>query len=153
MISDRAKQIIKDSESCVLTAYECAKSKELPKSKKFWTIGWGNTKYQNGSKVKPGDVINQAQADALFDYYLEDFEKGVRKLLKVSLNDDQVGALVSLAYNIGLGALKSSTLLKLLNADNIAGAAEQFNVWTKCNGKVLNGLVTRRRKEYKLFVG
>ncbi len=153
MISDRAKQIIKDSESCVLTAYECAKSKALAKSKKFWTIGWGNTKYQDGAKIKPNDSITQAQADDLFDYYLEDFEKGVRKLLKVKLNDDQVGALVSLAYNIGLGNLKSSTLLKLLNAGDIAGAANQFQVWNKCNGKVLNGLSIRRKKEYLLFVG
>lgn len=151
MIVEEAKNIIKKSESCVLTAYECAKSLSQPKSKKFWTIGWGNTKYIDGSKIGATDKITQEEADEIFDYYLNDFEKSVRKLVKVKATDNQIGALVSLAYNIGSSALKTSTLLKLFNSGDTAGATAQFGVWNKCNGKVLNGLVTRRKAEAALF--
>lgn len=151
MINKDGQDLIKYFEACKLTAYECATSLSLPKAKKFWTIGWGNTTYADGKKVKLGDVITQQQADELFLVILDKFEKDVLKLVKVKLNDNQLAALVSFAYNVGVGNLKSSTLLKKVNVNDFVGAKEEFGKWTKSNGKVLNGLVTRRKREADLF--
>jgi lysozyme len=60
--------------------------------------------------------------------------------------------LVSFAYNVGTHNLRESTLLKLFNAGDIAGAAEQFPRWNKANGKILPGLVARRDAERRLFL-
>lgn len=152
MICDEAKKLIKFYEGCKLNAYECATSLSLPKAKKFWTIGYGSTTYTDGSKIKPKDTITQKQADELFDLTLATFEKQVKKLIKSKLNDNQMGALVSFAYNVGTGNLKSSTLLKLVNAGDFRSAVGEFGKWNKSNGKVLNGLVTRRNAEAKLFL-
>lgn len=151
MICQEAIDLIKFYESCKLRAYECATSLALPKSKKFWTIGWGNTCYSNGSKVKAKDVITQEQADEIFVDVLNQFETNARKLIKVKLNENQLGALVSFAYNVGIGNLQESTLLKKVNASDFNGAVGEFGKWNKSAGKVLNGLVTRRKQEAKLF--
>lgn len=143
MINEDSKNLIKFFESCSLTAYQCPA--------KIWTIGWGSTKYSNGTKVKPGDKITQQQADELFDTMIKEFETGVKKLVKVTINDNQLGALVSFAYNCGLGNLASSTLLKKLNASDFEGADKEFQKWTKGAGKVLPGLVKRRLQEATLF--
>ena len=82
---------------------------------------------------------------------IKEFETGVKKLVKVTINDNQLGALVSFAYNCGLGNLASSTLLKKLNASDFEGADKEFQKWTKGAGKVLPGLVKRRLQEATLF--
>lgn len=143
--------LIKYFESCKLTAYECPTS-QARKTNKFWTIGWGNTVYEDGSKVKPSDKISQERADSLFLIIVADFEKQVKKLSKAKLNDYQLAALTSFAYNCGIANLKTSTLLKKVNANDFVGASQEFGKWTKSNGKVLNGLVTRRKKEAALFM-
>lgn len=143
MINEESKNVIKFFESCSLIAYQCPA--------KIWTIGWGATKYANNKKVKAGDKITQKQADKLFDDLLAEFEKGVTKLVKVKLTDNQLGALVSFGYNCGLANLESSTLLKKVNASDFDGAAQEFGKWTKAAGKVLNGLVVRRKREAELF--
>ena len=80
-------EIIKMFEGCKLEAYLCPA--------KIWTIGWGATFYEDGSKVKPGDKITQSKADSLLDFHYDLFEKEVKKLLKVPVNENQLGALVS----------------------------------------------------------
>lgn len=130
--------LIKTYEGCKLTAYLCPAGK--------WTIGYGRT-----TNVKKGDTCSQAQADAWLLEEYEAFESKVRALVKVALTANQLGALVSFAYNVGVGALKDSTLLRLLNAADYSGAAAQFARWNKGGGKVLPGLVKRRAAEAALF--
>lgn len=117
-----------------------------------WTIGIGTTVYPNGVKVKKGDTCTLDQAKEYFAHDLKRFESSVNNLVKVPLTQNQFDALVSLAYNIGSGAFKNSTLLKKLNAKDYAGAADQFLVWNKGGGKVMKGLVRRREAERALFL-
>jgi lysozyme len=112
-----------------------------------WTIGYGHT----GADVTPGKKITQSEADDLKRKDLAKFEQGVTNLVKVPVNENQFSALVSIAYNIGLGNLGSSTLLKKLNAKDYAGASAQFAAWNKAQGQILPGLVKRRADEAKLF--
>jgi GH24 family phage-related lysozyme (muramidase) len=102
--------------------------------------------------VNPGDSITQAQADAFFAEDLRDSENDVKNLVKVKLTSNQFSALVSFAYNTGADQFESSTLLRLLNSGDYAGAAGQFGRWINgANGR-LEGLVVRRAKERALFL-
>ena len=115
------------------------------------TIGWGNTRYQDGKPVKMGDEITQEQADEML---LDDVAVRAEKLedlIEVQVNDHQFGALVSFAYNVGIGAFTNSTLRRKLNAGDYEGASNEFKRWNKAGGKVLNGLVRRRKAEKDLF--
>ena len=141
-ISDKGKQIIKNFEGLRLQAY-----KPMP-SELYWTIGYGHY----GPDVKVGMRITQEQANNLLDKDLEKFEEGVTSCVKVPLNENQFSALVSFAFNVGLGALQTSTLLKKLNAKDYSGASNEFLRWDKCNGKSLAGLTKRRQAERALFL-
>ncbi|POZ63819.1 lysozyme [Chromobacterium alticapitis] len=112
-----------------------------------WTIGYGHT----GPDVKTGQVITQAQADQLLAKDLATFEAGVGKLATAPLNANQFSALVSFSYNLGLRNLQSSTLLRLLNQGDYAGAAGQFLRWDRAGGQVVPGLQRRRQAEQALF--
>lgn len=135
------KTIIKDSESLQLRAYLCPAG--------VWTVGWGHT----GPDVYKGLVVTQGEAEVLLERDLRASESAINSLVKVRLSQDQFDALVSLVFNIGAGAFKDSTLLRLLNTGDFEGAAGQFKRWNKSKGKVLNGLTTRRNREEKLFSG
>ncbi|MFK9512027.1 lysozyme, partial [Escherichia coli] len=89
---------------------------------------------------KKGDTCSQAQADAWAVEEYDAFEARVRRIVTVPLTANQLGALVSFAYNLGTGALASSTLLRLLNAGDYKGAAAQFARWNRAGGRVLAGL-------------
>ncbi len=130
--------LVKTFEGCKLTAYLCPAG--VP------TIGYGRT-----TGVKLGQKITQAQADAWVVSEYDEFEAKVRRIVTVPLTDNQLGALTSFAYNLGTGALASSTLLRLLNAGDYAGAAAQFGRWNKAGSKVLAGLTKRRTAEAALF--
>ena len=117
-----------------------------------WTIGFGTTIYPNGIKVKKGDTCTEAQAKSYMAHDLKKFEQAVNGAVTIPLNQNQFDVLVSLAYNIGTNAFKNSTLVKKLNADDFNGAANQFDVWNKAGGKVMQGLVNRRAKEKSLFL-
>ena len=117
-----------------------------------WTIGFGTTIYPNGIRVKKGDTCTEAQAKAYMAYDLKKFESTVNSAVTVPLNQNQFDALVSLAYNIGIGAFSKSTLVKKLNAGDIRGAVEQFDVWVNAGGKRMQGLVNRRAKEKEVFL-
>lgn len=112
-----------------------------------WTIAWGHTR-----GVKEGDTCTAEQADA---YLLDDVafaEGAVNRLVEVPLTQPQFDALVCLVFNIGAGAFAGSTLLRLLNAGDYTGAANQFPRWNKSKGVILNGLVARRADEKALFL-
>jgi lysozyme len=134
--------LIKKFEGCKLTAYLCPA--------KVPTIGWGFTTWQ-GKKVQLGLKITQAEADAALLKEYDAYEAKVRKLVKKPLTANQLGALVCFAFNIGVGALGSSTLLKLLNGGKYADAAGQFARWNKVGSKEVRGLTIRRASEAALF--
>lgn len=117
-----------------------------------WTIGFGTIKYPNGVRVKKGDTCTLDQAKEYMRHDLIEFEHTVNSSVKVPLNQNQFDALVSLAYNIGSNAFKSSTLVKKLNTGDYQGAADQFNVWINAGGKRMQGLVNRRDREKLLFL-
>jgi len=117
-----------------------------------WTIGFGTIKYPNGVRVKKGDTCTLEQAKEYMRHDLIEFEHTVNSSVKVPLNQNQFDALVSLAYNIGSSAFKSSTLVKKLNTGDYQGAADQFNVWVNAGGKRMQGLANRRDKEKLLFL-
>ncbi|MGF2881856.1 lysozyme [Acinetobacter johnsonii] len=117
-----------------------------------WTIGFGTTVYPNGIKVKKGDTCTEAQAKTYMAHDLKKFEAAVNNAVTVQLNQNQFDSLVSLAYNIGASAFSQSTLVKKLNAHDIRGAADQFDVWVNAGGKRMQGLVNRRSKEKQLFL-
>ncbi|MNL22699.1 Lysozyme RrrD [compost metagenome] len=146
--SPKALQIIKVSEGCKLKAYLCPAN--IP------TIGYGHTKTVTLADVKRGKTINQNEADRLLSVDLAEFEKRVARLVKVSLSDNQFGALVSFAFNLGLGALSSSTLLKKINGKApIAEIGKSWLQWDKARVKgvltPLRGLTIRRQAEFDLF--
>ena len=131
-------------EGCKLTAYQCPA--------KVWTIGWGNTFYPDKTPVKQGDVITQEQANALFETVMNNFALGVKKCLTKEVHENQFSALVCFAYNVGIGSLQKSTLLKKININpNDETIAGEFGKWTKAGGKVLLGLVRRRKAESDLY--
>ena len=119
-----------------------------------WTIGWGHTglTHQDGT-VHGGRVITAAEADQLLAYDLGQFAAGVGKLLKpgLDLNDNMFGALVSFAFNLGLGNFEQSTLRHRVNAGRHLEAASEFGKWTRAGGRVLRGLVRRRQSEANLY--
>ncbi len=132
--------IIRTFEGCRLKAYRCPAN--IP------TIGWGRT-----TNVRMGDTCTQVQADQWLEDEYDAFETGVRKLIgKSKVTDHQLGALVSFAYNVGLSALKSSTLLRKHLLGDYAGAAAEFARWNKAAGNVLAGLTKRRAAEARLYV-
>lgn len=114
------------------------------------TIGYGHT--QPGLKL--GVVWTQAQADAALEADLARFARGVWNAIgEKETTQNRFDALVSFAFNVGLGNLLSSTLLRKHVAGDYAGAADQFIRWNKAAGKVLNGLTRRREAEAKLYRG
>ena len=143
--SKDALTLIKYFEGCSLKAYPDPGSADG----KPWTIGYGHT----GKEVTKGLAWTQAQADAALAGDVARFACDVEKLIKVSVTQSQFDALVSFAYNIGVGALASSTLLRLLNAGDYDGASKQLALWNKNNGKVMRGLTRRRAAETALFLG
>lgn len=120
------------------------------------TIGYGTIQYPNGRKVSMSDPpISEAKATKYLKRDVRSREAAVIAMVKVPLNVNQFSALVSFVYNVGIGALQSSTLLKKLNAGNYNGAAGEFKKWNKgtINGQLvaLPGLTIRRAAERKLF--
>lgn len=118
------------------------------------TIGYGSTHYENGIAVTLKDPpITKDRAISLMINTLENYVSAVIRMVHVPINQDQFDALVDFAYNAGIGALQTSTLLRLLNAHDYNGASMEFGKWVYADGKVLNGLATRRKLERKLFLG
>lgn len=111
-----------------------------------WTIGYGSTR-----GVKKGDVITAEEAERRLAVDLGDAEAAVEKAVKVPLNDNQFGALVSFVFNVGAGAFRESTLLRLLNTGQYDAVPAQLARWNKNDGAVMAGLTKRRAAEAKLW--
>lgn len=139
--SEEGKLFIKDFEKLKLTAYDDGYG--------YWTIGWGHT-----TKVRPGHVIDEERAEVLFEQDLNIAEDAVNDFVDVGLEQHQFDALVSFVFNVGAGAFRNSTLLRLLNGGGcLRGVEHQFQRWNKVSGKVSNGLTRRRAAEQKMFEG
>ena len=144
-----ALKLIKKWEGCRLEAYRCPA--DVP------TIGYGATRLANRA-VRMGDTITQQEADEMLLHEVENlFAPGVFALLPLAKKwrGEQTAAIISFAYNVGLGALEESTLRKRLLAgeDATKVVIEELPRWNKAGNKVLEGLVNRRKDEVALFTG
>ena len=126
-------------ESCRLTAYQDIKG--------IWTIGWGHV----GPEVVEGLVWTQNQADTQRVTDLQNAERMVNTCVMVPLTQGEFDALVDFAFNLGTNAERGSTLLKLVNAGDMSGAAAQFQLWDHASGAVVAGLLRRRIAEEQEF--
>lgn len=141
-LSQRGIDLIKQFEGYSSKAYPDPATGGAP-----WTIGYGTIK-----GVKPGMVITAQQAEKMLRDDVAKFESGVSSLITAPTTQGQFDAMVSLAYNIGLGNFGKSTLLKKHNARCYTCAADQFRVWNRANGKVMNGLTKRRAAERQVYM-
>ena len=150
MTVSAAENLIKGFEGKYLTAYDDGTG--------TWTIGYGTIyNYDLNRPVRSGDVITEETAIRWLRKEMSSVISDVKRVVTVPINQNQLDSLTSFTYNLGIGALKSSTLLRLLNAGtDKATVANQFQYWNKAtiNGRltVMNGLTARRTAEAALFV-
>lgn len=118
-----------------------------------FTIGYGSTYYEDGRKVTMADApITEDRATKLLAQLLDHYERGVDSFCRDDIGQNQFDALVCFAYNVGIGALKGSTLLKKLNANpNDPTIKDEFLRWNKAAGRVMKGLTKRRAEEADLY--
>jgi len=156
-ISEAGIQLIKSFEGCHNSPYKCPAT--------LWTIGYGRVLYPDQARLKTGEraayplrtehnrTFSGDEIDALLEVDLLRFEAGVLRLCPATADRQcHMDAIVSFAFNVGLGNLQSSTLRMKYNRAEYLAAADEFLKWTKAGGKVLNGLVRRREAERALFL-
>ena len=150
-ISDKGLKLIQE--------FESFEAKPYLDSARVWTIGYGSTYYPNGKKVTGKDKpINRLYAETIQKNVIEnDFEPVINELLKNEIekgfiNQNMFDAILSLTYNIGVNGFKRSSVLKWLKQGDKENASNAFLLWNKSGGKVLKGLVNRRKKERELFL-
>ena len=141
-ITEKGYQLIKHYEGCKLHSYQDGVG--------VWTIGYGNTFYPNGVKVRANESITQNQAELMLPAVVARFEKTVTACLFKAATPQQFDAMVSLCYNIGGANFKRSSLVRLFNEGN-SMASQYFLLYIKAGGKVVRGLENRRRSEKYLF--
>lgn len=135
-MSEQGIKLLHGREGCVLKPYR--------DSVGVWTDGWGNTH----GVVPNGPPITQEKADADFRRHLEAFEAAVNNAIEVDIPQHAFDALVSFAYNVGVGAFSKSTLVRMINAGNMVEAARQFDRW-----HIPAEITSRRNGEREQFKG
>jgi lysozyme len=144
------KQFTYSENGLALTmGFEGLSLKSYQDSAGIWTIGYGHT----GPNLVAKMAITQANAEALLRADLADAVTCVNRVISVVINQDQFDALVDFCFNAGRGALLQSTLLRNINVGDFDSAAAQFGLWVHAGGKVVAGLVRRRKTEAELFSG
>jgi len=133
-----------------LKQYEGFRDKAYKDTGGVWTIGYGTTRIA-GKPVEQGQTCTQAEALEWLRLDTAVAQTAVNQSVRVPLKQNQFDALVSFVYNIGIDAFRASTLLRKLNAGGIEGAAKEFDRWVHDNGKVIPGLVSRRKLERSMF--
>jgi lysozyme len=136
--SSQGIDLIKSFEEFMPTAYQDVGG--------VWTIGYGFTE-----GVKEGDTITQEEADARLAQELEEVENYVTSVCKVTPTQNQFDAMVSLAYNIGIGNFKVSSVLADHNKSDFKDACKAFMLWNVVKGNVVVGLTKRRYEESQLY--
>ena len=144
-IGAKGLSLIKQFEGLLLKPYKCPAG--IP------TIGYGATYYPNGCKVSMIDkAITEGQASTMLMNMLKTYEKAVDSFCRDDINQNQFDALCAFAYNVGINALKNSTLLKKVNANpQDVTIRNEFLKWNKANGRALKGLTNRRTAEANLY--
>ena len=137
--SDAGVTMTESFEGLRLTAYQDVAG--------VWTIGYGHT----GADVHAGLTITTAEADKLLRADLASAEACVNRAVTAAMTQNQFDALVDFCFNAGRGSFLGSTLLRKLNDTDFAGAAAQFGLWVHAGGKVVEGLVRRRKAEAEMF--
>ena len=144
-INQATVDLVKEFEGFRANAYKCPAG--------IWTIGYGTTAMAGvGITPKDGMTISRSDAEAYLHAALSKFADQIAPSITAPINENEFGAFVSLAYNIGPGAFKKSSALRLFNAGDKEGAAKAILMWNKAGGKVLKGLTRRREAERKLFL-
>lgn len=138
--SDQGFALTQKFEGCELTAYQ--------DSVGVWTIGYGHT-----AGVTPGMVCAQDQANEWLQQDVQWAVNAVNQYVTAPLTQGEFDALVDFTFNLGVGNLVHSTLLRLLNGLDYTGAAAEFPKWNMAGGHVLAGLTARRLAEQELFNG
>lgn len=143
-VSEQLKKFVKQKESLRLNAYLDTRAKPpIP------TIGYGQT----GPGITMGLTWTLQQAESAFETHIAQFAASVANLLHYPVSQSQFDALVSFAYNCGVGALASSTLLAKLNAGDVYGAAAELTRWDNDAVGIDQGLLVRRTQELLMFCG
>tara|TARA_B100000519_G_scaffold198053_1_gene206850 strand:- start:795 stop:1238 length:444 start_codon:yes stop_codon:yes gene_type:complete len=132
--------LIKKFEGLELDSYQC--------SANVWTLGYGHTQ-----GVAEGDSCSEEEAEIILVNDLKEFETYVNALVDVELDQNQFDALVAWTFNLGPTNLRTSTLLKKLNAGEYNDVPSEIKRWNRAGGQVLDGLIRRREAEALLFAG
>ena len=136
--SQEGLELIKKFEGCKLKSYKCPAG--------VWTIGYGHTE-----DIKEGDIVSPEEANKLLRADVFKFEEYVADNVMVELTQTQFDALVAWTFNLGVGNLRNSTMLKKLNNADYTSVPFEMKRWNKAGGKTLDGLVRRRQAESLLF--
>jgi len=148
---------MKASINCInlIKVSESFKSKPYPCPAKVPTIGYGSTRYEDGTHVKLTDtpISLECAEKLLYATLATEYEAGVNRYVQVPISQNVFDSLVDFAYNAGIQALRTSTLLKLVNENKLIAASAEFKKWIWADGKKQAGLVIRREAERKLFLG
>ena len=132
--------LIKKFEGLELDSYQC--------SANVWTLGYGHTQ-----GVAEGDSCSEEEAEIILVNDLKEFETYVNALVDVELDQNQFDALVAWTFNLGPTNLRTSTLLKKLNAGEYNDVPSEIKRWNRAGGQVLDCLIRRREAEALLFAG
>ena len=155
-LDKKVLDLIVHHEGCKLRPYQCPAL--------LWTVGVGHVIDPNHARVPLAErkalaipsgwdrVLTMGEVDEILAKDLARFESGVQRLCPSGLTPGRFGALVSFAFNVGLGNLQNSTLRMKHNRGDFEGAAEEFLKWNKAGGKELKGLTTRRKDERALYL-
>lgn len=144
-INQATVDLVKEFEGFSAKAYKCPAG--------IWTIGYGTTAAAGvGITPSEGMTISQSEAEKYLHAALVKFADQITPSVTHPINENEFGAFVSLAYNIGPGAFKKSSALRFFNTGHKKGAANAILLWDKAGGKVLKGLTRRREAERKLFM-
>jgi lysozyme len=144
MMTEEGLDLIKQFEGFRSTAYRDPVG--------IWTIGYGHTTMAGAPEVKAGLTISRGEGADILARDVAHVADGVRKLLTVPLTPQQFSALVSFAYNVGLGGLAKSSVLAAVNRKDFEAVPRRLHLWSKAGGRVLPGLVRRRAAEAALFM-
>ncbi len=144
MLNKASLDLIKRWEGCKLKAYKCSAG--------VWTVGYGLTTSAGLIEVGPYTVITQEEADWYLEKTVEKFLAEIRPAITAPINENEIGAFTSLAYNIGPTAFRKSSALRHFNAGNKSKVPNAMRMWRKAGGKVVKGLVNRREAEVDLFL-
>ena len=144
MLNKASLDLIKRWEGCKLKAYKCSAG--------VWTVGYGLTTAAGFIDVGPNTTITQAEADWYLEKTIEKFLEEIKPAITAPINENELGAFTSLAYNIGPRAFRKSSALRHFNAGDKDRVPTSIRMWRKAGGKVVNGLVNRREAEVDLFL-